>query len=254
MNFDPINPLEESLVKASENVSHRPQFYRDLLEAEVFLIQKNLPETPLGQRTLEKGEEVQLVGIHQDGRNVLPFFSSLPRLQAVIQEEMGYLMMKGRQLFELTQGSELVLNPGADYGKEFTAVEVAALLDGSLFSPGEVRVSSESTEVMIGRPQNYPQEFVSALAQLFPKHPEVTRAYLAHYFNPQTGPRPHTLVAIECDKNWERVVTDAGIVVQNVSIPDPPVDFIRLDPMHSLASYFKKEKPIYKKKKFFGLF
>jgi hypothetical protein len=35
--FEPVNDLERSLMRAALNPSYRPQFYRDLLEADIFI-------------------------------------------------------------------------------------------------------------------------------------------------------------------------------------------------------------------------
>ena len=167
---------------------------------------------------------------------------------------MGYMVLKARDFLSITKGTFLVLNPGSDYGKEFTAEEVDSMLDGSIFSADEKTIVEKSTEVMIGHPSNYPQELADALATLFKSQPEVKRAYLAHYINPTQSKAGHTLIAIECSDSWDKILGDAGVIVRNVKIPDPPVDFLRLTGDGGLDSYFDSTKPFYKKKKLFGIF
>ena len=50
MAFDPINDLERSLVKAATDVAHRPQFYRDFVGADVFVIQNGPEQTAVQHR------------------------------------------------------------------------------------------------------------------------------------------------------------------------------------------------------------
>ena len=38
MSFQPQNKLERSLMKAAEDPAHHPQFYKDLIESDVFII------------------------------------------------------------------------------------------------------------------------------------------------------------------------------------------------------------------------
>src|SRR4051812_2394628 len=120
MAFEPSNEFEKSLVRASTDAAHRPQFYRDLLASEIFIMQPLSPEPPLGKRIIEKGEQLKLVTLRNGDKTVVPFFSSLARLKSMLKdrEEMGYLALKADAFFKITKGAQLVLNPGSDYGKE----------------------------------------------------------------------------------------------------------------------------------------
>ena len=50
-------------------------------------------------------------------------------MQAYAQKECQYIAMKGRALLEMTRGAPVILNPGSEYGREFTAAEIARLLE-----------------------------------------------------------------------------------------------------------------------------
>jgi hypothetical protein len=82
----------------------------------------------------------------------------------------------------------------------------------------------------------------------------VKRAYLAHFFNPERGEKPNTLVAIEASGDWFEVVSQAGLVARDINVPDPPVDFLRLTFQEGLGNYFKAQKPFYQRKRVLGLF
>jgi hypothetical protein len=153
-------------------------------------------------------------------------------------------------------GSELILNPGSDYGKEFTREEIAGILDGSIWRSNQFTVE-KATKVLLGQPARYPQVLVEALSRLFAGKKEVQAAYLAHFFNPAAGDKPHTLIGIEATGNWDRLVAEAGMVAANVDVPDPPVDFLRMTGKAGVEDYFHKScKPFYSKgrKKWFGMF
>src|SRR5947207_604038 len=91
---------------------------------------------------------------------------------------------------------------------------------------------------MIGQPANYPTELVETLKRFFKRKPEVTRAWLGHIFNPDTDESAHSLVAIEVDDNWEQLSSEAGIVVQAVNVPDPPVDILQIAGNGGIEDYF----------------
>lgn len=255
MKFFPQNELERSLTKAARDPAHRPQFYKDLVESEIFFINQGSPPPHNGCVTLREGEEIGIQSIEFNDKAYLPIFSSLIRLQSFVREEVTYMAMNVRQFMEITRGAELLLNPGAEFGKEFTKEEVSALLDGTMWKPSESYRAEEETQVLIGQPAKHPDALVSALARLFKQMKEVKRAYLAHFCNPSRGEEPHTLVGIETSGKWEDVAAKAGIVARNIEVPDPPVDFLQITGKSGVEEYFRNEcRPFYEKKKLLDLF
>ncbi len=254
MAFEPENEFEESLLRAAEDPAHRPQFYKDLVKAQLFVIQHGPPPEQSGSRVLEKGYELKIHSMELNGKPYVPVFSSLLRLQAVLEKEAGYIALNALELMTITQGSELFLNPGSDFGKEFTQEEIRSIIDGTVGQPSESYEAEKDTEVMIGQPARYPHDLTDALSRLFRKTKDVERAFLAHFFNPEAGEKPHTLVGIEVSQNWDDVVSQAGLVAEGVEIPDPPVDFVQITGRGGFEDYFLDEcKPFYKRKRF-GVF
>ena len=250
MAFDPQNLLEQSLMQAASDPAHRPQFYRDLASADVFIIQEGPIESP-GGAVLKQGQTVRIRHMESNGKNYIPVFSSLPRLQAVLREEAAFLSMNAIELMKLTRGAEFILNPGSDYGKEFTKGEIASIVDGSIWQPTESYVAKKDEQVRIGQPANYPTELASALARYFKTQKGVKRAFLAHFFNPQQDEKPHTLIAIEFSGDWNPIMAGAGMVAQGVKVPDPPVDFLAMTGNGGIEDYFRKDcKPFYERKRF----
>lgn len=248
MTFQPENKLEHSLVKATEDPAHRPQFYRDFVESDLFVIQHGPPPEHSGTTVLKEGYDLKIQNIYLNGKSYIPVFSSLPRLQAALQEEAKYIALNALEFLKFTQGAEIFLNPGSDFGKEFTKDEIQSIIDGSIWKPSESYCVEKETQVMIGQPANYPHELAEALARLFRKMREVKRAYLAHFFNPEKDEKPHTLIGIEVSGNWDQVVSQACLVARDIKIPDPPVDFIHITGQGGVEDYFVNEcKPFYKK-------
>ncbi|MDF1555430.1 MAG: SseB family protein [Deferrisomatales bacterium] len=134
MVFIAENDLERSLVKATEDPSHHRQFYRDLLESEIHVIQHGPAMGQKGKVKRKKGRRIELQFIEADGEAYIPIFSSVARLQAFIDDQAKCLTLSASDLLKITRGSQLLLNPGSSVGKVFAPEEVAAILDGSIFS------------------------------------------------------------------------------------------------------------------------
>lgn len=255
MSFEPQNDLERSLVKASGEPAHRPQFYKDFSNADIFIVQHGAPPpTEHTETTLSVGTTIQIQSIEHNGQPYIPIFSSLMRLQATLSQEVDYLGMNAMELMNLTQGAAMLLNPGSDYGKEFTRSEVASILDGSIWKPTERYTVQKEVKVMLGQPKNFPTELVDALSRFFKKKKQVKRAWIAHIFNPDDGQKQHTLIAVEVSGDFDELSAEAGIVINSVRIPDPPVDVMPITGKGGLEDYFLKQtKPFYERR-FLGLF
>lgn len=254
MSFDPQNKLEHSLVKAASDPAHRPQFYRDLAESDLFIIQDGpLPERS-GSMVLRESQSIQVRHIDWNGNPYIPVFSSLMRLQSTLSEEVGYLGLNALEFMKITRGAEFILNPGSDYGKEFTKDEIASLIDGTIWQPSERFVADKPTEVMIGQPATYPKELAAALSRYFKTQKGVKRAYLAHFFNPERDEKPHTLIGVEFSGDWEPIMAGAGMVTNDVHVPDPPVDFLPITGKGGIEEHFTKESKPFYERKIFGLF
>lgn len=246
----PTNKLEEVLVAACAAPSARPEFYRQLLESELFLLTPNAPKQE-GRTTLEADTPIPFVNLNNAKGTYLPIFSSRQRLQEAVNQlgqNYGVLALQGKSLFPiLTQHPQpAVLNPGAAYGKELTPDEIRRIADGS-FIRNEGRVVQKATQVLIGQPAKYPTELVAALQKLFAKHESVQAAYLGWIHDPSTKEPPHLIIGIECTGDMQKISQEAGITSQGLVGDGEFVDFIQVGGgTGSLDSYFKKQtKPFY---------
>lgn len=252
--FTPENQLEESLMKAADDPAHRPQFYRDFVNSDILVVRHGPPPEREAQTVLEAGMQLQIAPVELNGKTYLPIFSSLPRLQAVIEEEVGYLRLNALKFLEITRGADVMLNPGSGYGKEFTKDEIASLIDGTIWEPSATHLVERETEVLLGQPARYPHALTDALSRLFKNRKEVRAAYVAHFHDPSRTERAHTLVGVEAADDFEAVVAEAGIVARDIEVPDPPVEFIRVGAGGGLDDYFlKSSEPFYRRKRF-GIF
>jgi hypothetical protein len=245
--FVPVNNLEKSLVSAATNPSSRPQFYRDLLETNIFVIQYGKSNLNIQDNVLREGTELKIEHLERDGIAWLPIFSSLERLQQFIRTDATYLQFKARDLFEMTRGAHIVLNPGFDYGKEFVPQEIAGMLDGSIFKPRQSYVAEKETTVLIGQPATYPHQLVKVLSEYFARHKSVNRAYLVLFHNPDGDEKPHLLIGIDLSGDPENVFGEAGMIGSEVLEKDEVLDFIRLDNSGISQHIMNSTKPFYQK-------
>jgi len=247
------NILEIALELAASEPAHRPEFYRLLLESTIFILGSSGQLTDgddEGLVTLKANTPIEVVNwIRPDGSSVIPFFSSLRALQRAITSDEKYLALPARTFFEITRGAELILNPRSEFGKEFTSTEVEALLTEGVNKLATPMVAEKATEVLLGQPANYPTAMVASLTTLLGKHRNVRAAYLALMHDTSRDEKPHLMVGIECDDEFENVVREAGTVAADTAPAGEPVDLIRVIRGESgIAQYFlEKVKPFYER-------
>ena len=159
-------PLDLALQSAASDPASRPDFYRLLLQAEIFVI----GQTSLGAQgsvTLAADDELRIEKWQrQDGSPVIPFFTSQAALRRALDQEANYVALSARELFEMTRGATLVLNPKSPHGKEFHPNEIAALLTGAVTREGEERVLPKATNVLLGQPANMPKALLLSLIHI----------------------------------------------------------------------------------------
>ncbi|HEX8229675.1 MAG TPA: enhanced serine sensitivity protein SseB C-terminal domain-containing protein [Chloroflexia bacterium] len=252
-DFTPVNELERLLVQAATDPGARPAFYRAFLEGDLLVLgyAGESPSDEAGMIHLPEGSTVSIASWQdQEGREVIPVFSSMERLRKSIEQEGRYLKLKGTALLEIV-GDELpiMLNPRSDYGKEFVPKELASLRDGSIFRQVESSTVQEDRQVLIGQPANYPQPLVDALKSLFSRHPEVERAYLAQMHDPAAGASPFLLVGVQSEGDIGQVISDAGIAIHGTLGEGESVQFLRVRPGEAgLAGYMVESvEPFYVK-------
>lgn len=223
MSAAPENPLEAALVRAATDVAARQEFYQWLLNSPLFVIghvDRNTPEDP------NSGGRLMLATLTYQERDYHPVFASLSRLQAFAQEEVQYVELPGRALFEYTPGANFVLNPGSEIGKELLAPEIAALL-GRAGSPPPP-TANKPPMMIVGQPAVYPQALVDALCVLFANRADVKAAYLIQIAFEGDKDPPHPLIGVEGSGQWQPVAEEIGRVLKGVG-SDTVIDIVPID-------------------------
>lgn len=244
------NELEQALRLAATSVEHRPDFYKKLLQSDVFIIGRTQAGGE-GESRLDAGQSILIQNWQKaDGVAVIPFFTSLEMLQRSIDQECTYIQIASRALFETTAGAILVLNPRSKFGKEFSPAEINSLLSGGLNIEPEVYRVEKPAEVLLGQPQVIPEQLVQALSAFFANRAQVVGAYLALMHDPSRDEEPHLIVGIELDEGDDEVIREAGAVAADALEGKGPLDLLRIVRGDSgLAEYFFSQvQPFFSRK------
>lgn len=222
------NKLELALQRAAIDPSSRPDFYRVLLESEIYVIgSTNVPTE--GRSLIPVGAKLSIVHWEKnDGTPVTPFFTSLEALQRSLKEESSFLALPARSFFELVTGQTLVLNPASSHGKEFFPNEVASLLSSGVNHTPVQRTVQEQTKVLLGQPANYPTQMVAALKAFLPRHANVQAAYLCLMQESAANPTPSLVVGFKGVGDISVAMREAGAVAADTAQPGTPVDFMEI--------------------------
>jgi SseB protein C-terminal domain/SseB protein N-terminal domain len=243
--FFPENRLEALLMQAASDPGIRPEFYKELLVTDLFVL--IVPgDRPHGNYVAQEGETLGIKGINMEGRKLIPVFTSERRLREYIQAQDNLAKLNGHALLSMiaTQINGIVLNPASSYGKEFTPQEVDSLVNGSIFEPKQHMITQE-TKVLIEMPKEYPTKVVDALLSYFQGKPEVRKAYVAQIHVPNSGEPPHLLFSIEVDGDFDPIASDLGVVLQSTLKTGQFADLIQFG-QGSLDDFFKTQEPFFK--------
>ena len=241
---DSPNELETLLKEAARDPAARTEFYMKLNLSELFVITHNT-EFREGVHKTEKDTKMSLASF-ADGK--IPVFTSINRIfdKGVITGKVHYVGFKSVDLFNITKGKTLILNPYSAYGKELLPEEIQEILDGTIYRGFTREITLEKdTRFLIGQPANYPTEIANALGNLFVNEPEVQAAYLALMKFQDSDEPAHYVIGIDTTGDKKAITDKAGKLVQQFLKSGEFVDF--LDPESGSGS-FKSIAPFYWKK------
>lgn len=259
--------LESLLKKAFDNEADRPVFLKSLLDSDVYVLGKSSGATGKTiEHTLEEGSKVQIKSWKKaDDSMIIPFFSSLEKLQQAIESEESYMCLNTRSLFELTLGAHLVLNPHSEVAKEFLPQEVEGLLQGFYGPKPETYVYPEETSVLLGQPALYPDKMVAQLHKFFDESKLVSAAYLIQMHDVKRDPQPTLVIGlllseqISVEAFRQEFGSQVGQIAYDSLLQKMPIDLLYIDvaDKQGLSHYMLTEtEPFYvqtqRKKGFFA--
>jgi SseB protein N-terminal domain len=131
--FEPENNLETLMQAAVKDPSVAPEFYKTLLETEIYILTPETPMTPGKRRSMKYDEKINVATVEYQGMKWHPAFTSKKRISDYLKEEEVCLGAVSRKLFEMLPNSNFWLNPRSECQKPLPASEVALLLNGKIF-------------------------------------------------------------------------------------------------------------------------
>jgi len=238
--FEPENDLERSFVRAANEPAHRSNFFRALMDAQIFLALEFNGAPPVaepgGEMTLPKGTTLHLRSLTKGGQSFVPFFSAPVRARAIFKSGHIVAPEKTRDLFQHFPQSQFVINPGSEYSKDFLRDEVARFLIGDFGAAFELVHVEEGTRLLLGQPAEYPHDVVLALSEAFEREPSITAAHLGQA---AYGDKPPNLViALDITGDWDALMQRLGPAMRTVLSSTQSVDFVPLTD-GAFESYFR---------------
>jgi hypothetical protein len=182
--FEPENDIERLLMRASAEPAERPAFARALMDAQIFLVMI-AGGTPIGppdadgKVIIPEGATLTLPSATRGEEKLIPFFTSPSRARTWFKGDHIIGPDRTRDFFARYPGAPLVLNPGSDYGKDFTPGEVARMLAGEFDMRAPQTVTTQASEqILLAHPKEIPTDLIEALAREFASVKSVRGAWL----------------------------------------------------------------------------
>jgi hypothetical protein len=182
--FEPENDIERLLMRASAEPAERPAFARALMDAEIVLVLVPEGSDPIvpgpdGNAVIPEGTKMVLPSAVRGEERLIPFFTARSRAQAWYGNDHVAVPERTRDLFARYPGAPFVLNPGSDYGKDYTPGEVARLLAGDFDLSAPQAVTTQAPQqIMLAHPSEIPTALIEALAREFADVKSVRGAWL----------------------------------------------------------------------------
>jgi hypothetical protein len=182
--FEPENDIERLLMRASAEPAERPGFARALMDAQIFLVMiaGGTPVGPPdadGKVIIPEGATLTLPSAVRGEEKLIPFFTSPSRARLWFKGDHIIGPDRTRDFFSRYPGAPFVLNPGSDYGKDFTPGEVARMLAGEFDMRAPQTVTTQASEqILLAHPKDIPTDLIEALGREFASVKSVRGAWL----------------------------------------------------------------------------
>ncbi|HEY7373864.1 MAG TPA: SseB family protein [Polyangia bacterium] len=139
VEFTPDNELEQTLVRAATDPAARPEFYRRLLAAELYILTDEAPAAP-GETSRPAAADAGLITWESPTGPYVPLFSSRARVDEIArlrERSYGFVALSGKAAFaRLAQEKRAAfLNPGFACGKQFVPDVIDRLAGGEKAVP-----------------------------------------------------------------------------------------------------------------------
>lgn len=199
--------IESLFLQAIEQPETRPAFLQELLDGHIYCAgytDQATQDDVIALRQIEAGTKIFIKSWDDEQFDrIVPFFTSLEKMQLAIDPEESFLCLSTRIFFEMTTGVKLILNPESDAVKIFYPHEVESMLQGNFILDPEAYTYDEEVEVLLSEPEPYPEKMVQALNQFFETQPALKAAYLAEMFDANRDTLPVLVIGLLFDQDLD---------------------------------------------------
>jgi hypothetical protein len=123
---------------------------------------------PDGKTVVAEGTKLSLPSATRGEEKLIPFFTAPSRARTWFKGDHIIGPDRTRDLFGRYPGAPFVLNPGSDYGKDFTPNEVKRLLAGEFDLQAPQTITTQTPEqILLAHPKEIPTALIEALAREF---------------------------------------------------------------------------------------
>jgi len=234
--------LQELLRAVRNNPLAEPQFFEALLTATVYA---HVPVHQVPGR-------IRFIQFNRpdNGQTVLPFFSDQAKAQRALgsSKQVSVIALDGRQMFELTQGATLMLDPNDDQVMLYPE-EVAALLTGQpLVAFGREELSSPET-VAVRVPSVPVDELIAVLRAFCEIDSDVTAGYIVEVLRGDNQQDASLLVAIAAPKRVAERVSRTSMQRVRPHIDDLALPLIMtvIEPEEGASRFYQRAIQFYGK-------
>jgi len=139
VDFTPANDLEQTLVRAATDPAARPEFYRRLLAAELYILTEE-GRLEDGQTSKPAAADAALITWSSPSGPYVPLFSARARVDEIgrlREKSYGFVALTGKAAFArlAKEKRAAFLNPGFACGKQFVPDVIDRLAGGEKAVP-----------------------------------------------------------------------------------------------------------------------
>lgn len=227
--------LDELLEKAATGPADRPAFFRRLMQSEVWVAGKPGPGS---SRVFDPDYRQRL-----DGTSFIPFFTTETAFTEVTGGALPAVRLPVDELFTLTSGHTLCLNPSLKSSKVFTAPEIRSLCSGQSNVQGDISIPAEGQTLLLSATEDPPSLLIDSLKQLFSRYKPVRRAFVA-WCREEAGAEGNLLIGIEASADLDEIIQAAGHVAIDTLPENALIDFCEVsDPSSGVSHFFVAHIP-----------
>lgn len=240
--YNSNTPLVTAIEQAKEDARYLPGLYLRLLSEEILvLVDKSADK---GFYTSNFNSNVSILKLPQDR---IPVFTSPKYIYegGAITTEVEYMKVKAASFFEMTVGSDIVINPFSKSALHLTANQLIHILGHSFFI-GIPQVGALENNPKELKPLTLaPTLFIQALTAYFTTLPEIERAYIATSLDKTIESKPHYIIALECPTIQKAAFTKIMNRVSTICLDSVKgesfIEVIKLSDTHPHHAFFTAE-------------